>query len=123
MTPTNLRSIIQAATPGPREFHVHDFDGMYWDVRSNGITVFDDGTAGGEYSTQCSKSDRAAIVATMNHADALCECAELLGNVRAWLNDPKQGTWPYVENGGMFEDMHHFKARITAALARLEAIK
>jgi hypothetical protein len=98
MTPAHLRSIIQAATPGPLSVGVLGDDIIAADGRSLIANVCDD---------PCLKRDEdaAAIVATMNHADALCECAEALYKIR------NESHWTTVHE------------LIDATLARLEAIK
>jgi len=102
MTPTQLRSIIQAATPGPWRawdgfvLGSTDHECLASVVNCDGATI----------------ANRNAIVALRNHADALIECAGLLKELNARIQK--------AEDDGLIVRNTEFKAKVTAALARLE---
>lgn len=66
-----LAALMDAATPGPLTVERHG----YWVVVSGKDVVFDDGSAGGEYSPACSPANRDALVAFWNAAPALIRLA------------------------------------------------
>lgn len=80
MTPreaiARLRELERAATPGP--WAVRDGDD-YWKVIQRGghrhDTAFSDGTAGGEYSPDCSDETRDFLIAARNALPALLDVA------------------------------------------------
>ena len=71
---SDLEAKLKAATPGPVQFK-EDF-GDNWRVQNeSGQTVFDDGSACGEYNNECSEIDRDFIIALYNAAPLLLRLA------------------------------------------------
>lgn len=69
-----LAALLDAATPG--QLMVERYDHCeYWLVLCGSKRVFDDGSAGGEYSPACSPANRDALVAFWNAAPALIRLA------------------------------------------------
>ena len=102
MTPTQLRSIIQAATPGPWNNDIAD-----WQVHDNDPDQE-------EPLARCDCSaDADAIVALRNHAEVLLDVVEAAKAMHRWAG---------TTNAGCGE-AHRDYARFTAALARMEEPK
>jgi uncharacterized small protein (DUF1192 family) len=71
-----LGSLLAAATPGPWKTLGHD--GVWRVEGTAGETVFDDGSADGEYDQKCTTADRDAILALRDAAPALLDEIERL---------------------------------------------
>lgn len=79
-----LRRLHAAATQG--DWHVDmGEDQDWWKVFGPSGVVFDDGSAAGEYSIECSDADRDAIIAAHNSFTALLDAAEECDAIEAKL--------------------------------------
>jgi len=80
-----LRSLLAAATPG--EWKTLGHDGIWRVAGADGETVFDDGSAYGEYDQKCTTADRDAILALRSAAPALLDAMDEVDRLRAALHE------------------------------------